>query len=121
MKVTLLTVSSFLLLGFLACTKDVGLNPDLQPKPVNACDSVTFSDSVQPIINANCATSGCHDTGSPDGDFTAYAGVKAKVDNGSFEARTIIGTPTPMPATGLLPETELTKLKCWLAAGAPNN
>jgi len=121
MKVTLLTVSVFLLIGFLACTKDIGLNPDLQPKPLSACDSVTFTDSIQPIMNASCTTPGCHDVGSLNGDLTTYAGVKAKVDNGSFQARVIDGTPTPMPPAGLLPAEEINRLKCWLAAGAPNN
>jgi len=121
MKVTLFAVSAFFLIGFLACTKDIGPNPDLLPKPLAACDSVTYTDSIQPIISANCATPGCHDIGSLNGDFTTYVGVKAKVDNGSFQARVIDGTPSPMPPTGLLPAQEINKLKCWLAAGAPNN
>lgn len=121
MKVTLLTISAFLLLGFLACTKDVGINPDLQPKLLTECDSVTFIDSIQPIISANCATPGCHDNGSINGDLTTYAGIKVKVDNGSFQARVIDGVPSPMPPTGPLPAQEIDKLKCWLAAGAPNN
>lgn len=122
MKVTLFAISACLLLGFLACTKDVGINPDLQPKPLIGCDSVTFTDSIQPIISANCATPGCHDIGSLNGDFTTYGGVKAKVDNGSFQTRAIEGGgPTPMPPTGLLPAQEINKLKCWLASGAPNN
>lgn len=121
MKVTLLTVSAFTLIGFFACTKDIGLNPDLQPKPFNACDSVTFTNSVVPLMNANCTTAGCHDIGSANGDLTNYTGVKAKVDNGSFQARVIDGTPTPMPPGALLPQADIDKLKCWLAAGAPNN
>lgn len=122
MKVTLCIVSALLLGGLIACTKDIGINPDLQPKSLTECDSVTFSDSIQPIILANCATSGCHDIGSLNGDFTTYAGVKVKVDNGSFQTRVIDGGgPTPMPPTGLLPGPEINKLKCWLAAGAPNN
>lgn len=121
MKITLLVVSSSLLLGFASCSKDIGKNIDLQPKLTNVCDSVKYSTTIEPIIVANCSTSGCHDAGSGNGDYTTYAGVKQKVDNGTFKMRVVDGTPTFMPATGSLPAEQIAKITCWLNTGAPNN
>ncbi len=41
-------------------------------------DTCNFSTYIQPIINDNCAFSGCHGSGSANGDFTNYSGIKAK-------------------------------------------
>lgn len=122
MKLTVLFLSCLTSLSFLSCRNDIGLNPDLLAKPVaGECDSIKFSADVNPIITANCNTPGCHDTGSGNGDFTTYTGIKAKVDNGTFKARVMDGNPTFMPASGALPADQIAKLKCWLDKGAPNN
>jgi hypothetical protein len=117
---------SALVLGSLfvagSCTKDIGPDPALIPKTVNICDSVKFSTTIKPIIDANCATSGCHEPGgSGPGDFTSFADISLKVQNGSFKARVIDGVPGFMPATGRLPQADIDKITCWLNAGAPNN
>lgn len=122
MKLTLLSICCFAVLSFVSCRNDVGLNPDLLPKPAaSECDSIKFSSNINPIIIANCNTPGCHDAGSGNGDFTTYAGIKTTVDAGSFKARVIDGTPTFMPPSGSLPADQIAKLKCWLDKGAPNN
>lgn len=86
------------------------------------CDNsdITFSGRIQPLISLNCASSpACHGSGSGQGDFTTYAGVKAKVDNGTFENRVLI--QKTMPPAGALSDCDLTALRGWLDAGAPNN
>jgi hypothetical protein len=104
-----------------SCTKDVGPDPALLPKTLN-CDSVKFGATIKPIIDANCATPGCHVAGgSGPGDFTSFADLSLKVQNGSFKSRVIDGTPGFMPAIGRLPDADIEKIKCWLNAGAPNN
>ncbi|MCZ8284549.1 MAG: hypothetical protein O9353_03750 [Bacteroidia bacterium] len=123
MKTHLLIALSFGSLFFASsCTKDIGPDPALIPKNVNICDSVKFSSTIKPIIDANCATSGCHvPGGSGPGDFTSFPDISLKVQNGSFKARVIDGVPGFMPATGRLPQPEIDKITCWLNAGAPNN
>lgn len=81
--------------------------------------SSAYSSSIKPIMTAKCTSSGCHNAGSANGDFTTYAGLKAKADNGSLNSRVLVGKS--MPPTGPLPLDELKKIKCWLNAGAPNN
>lgn len=115
----ILGLSSVLFMS--SCTKDVGPDPALLPKVLN-CDSVKFSTTIKPIIDANCATPGCHvPGGSGPGDFTAFPDIALKVQSGAFKARVIDGTPGFMPAVGRLPEDQIEKIKCWLNAGAPNN
>ncbi|MEQ8907855.1 MAG: hypothetical protein RIC95_01570 [Vicingaceae bacterium] len=85
--------------------------------------AISFQADVQPIIQANCATSGCHNavTVAGGGNFTTYAGIKAKVDNGSFENRVIVRQDMPPSNKTPLSNSEIDLLKDWLEAGAPNN
>lgn len=78
-----------------------------------------YSSNIKPIIEANCLSSGCHNSGSVNGDFTTYDGVKVKVDNGSIDNRVI--QQKNMPPTGSLSMDQLKKIKCWLNSGALNN
>lgn len=78
-----------------------------------------YSANVKPIIEANCLSSGCHNASSDHGDLTTYAGIKAKVDNGSLDNRVIQNKN--MPLSGKLSLDDLKKIKCWLNSGAPNN
>ena len=79
-----------------------------------------FQTDIQPIFVQNCNNSGCHGSGSIFGDFTSYAGIKAKIDdNDKIRRRVII--EKSMPESGPLPDCEIRKLTAWLDAGAPNN
>lgn len=87
----------------------------------DTCDSTdfTFSGKVKFIIESNCATSvSCHGAGSVN-DYTTYAGLKAKVDNGTFELRVLRNLN--MPPAAPLPECERIILSKWLENGAPND
>lgn len=88
----------------------------------NQCDTsnVTFNQDVFPIIQGNCATTGCHEAGGTgNGIFENYAGLKAKVDNGSFLTRVI--QQRTMPPSAPLNDCQVNMLTAWLNAGAPNN
>lgn len=80
---------------------------------------------VKPIIDLNCANYGCHvPGGTGNGDFTSHAGLKAKVDNGSFK-HMVIDTkqmpPTFSPGATSLTSCELKTLEAWVAGGAKND
>jgi hypothetical protein len=90
--------------------------------PNSFCDTsaVTYTSTIAPLVQANCAVPGCHvPGGTGPGDFTSYIGVKAKVDNGSFRAVTIVNKS--MPPSGPLSNCEQQQLSTWLDTGAPNN
>src|SRR4051812_10157398 len=91
-----------------------------KPLPVGCTSTIFYVTDVKPIIDAKCATSGCHEpAGSGTGDFTDFAQLKAAVDNGTFKNDVFI--LKTMPQGGSLSEDELGKLRCWLDQGAPNN
>lgn len=111
-----------LVICYSSCVKDIGPLPVAVPPVTQSfCDSLnaTFSGDVQPMLNANCALPGCHVSGGAPGDFTGYAGFKAKVDDGTVQLRVI--TFKDMPPAGPLPDSTLQMLNCWLNAGALNN
>ena len=90
--------------------------------PAGTCDTtnVTWSATVQPIVQGNCAIPGCHVAGGTGtGDFTSYQGVKDKVDNGTFRQEVVVdGT---MPPDFALSACEIQQLEVWIQAGAPQN
>ena len=122
-----ITAFFFLLVLLHSCTYDKYEVPEpaladtTGQAAINPCDSlnVTYSGTVKPLTDNNCALSGCHAAGSGNGDFTSYAGLKAKVDNGTFKKRVI--EDKTMPPSGPLPASDIEKLQCWLNAGAPEN
>lgn len=85
------------------------------------CSKVSseYSADIRPIIDANCLSSGCHNAGSVNGDFTNYAGLKAVADKGKLQDRVI--NQKNMPPSGPLPLEDLKKIKCWINSGTLNN
>jgi Cytochrome C oxidase, cbb3-type, subunit III len=89
-----------------------------------ACDSTkfTYAAIIQPMINNNCV--GCHKPGSLGGniDLSTYTSVKVQVNNGK-----LLGSVThavgysPMPQGSKLSDCQITQIKNWISAGAPNN
>ena len=119
MKLFYTSVISISLVVTSSCTKDIGPNPDLQPKPLGACDTITFAKHIAPIFTNQCAT--CHFTGGQYPELVDYTTIKTQVDGGRIQARVIDQLPSPMPQGGSLTQTELDLIKCWLNSGAPNN
>jgi len=88
----------------------------------NPCDTTvtTFDAVVFPIIQANCATAGCHVAGgSGPGLYENYDQVKASVDDGKLENRAII--QRDMPPSGPLTDCQIALIQRWLNKGAQNN
>jgi mono/diheme cytochrome c family protein len=83
------------------------------------CDgsTPTYTSEVKTILDANCAS--CHGAGSTKGDYSTYQKLKVVVDNGKFEREVIINQS--MPRGGKMEMSQLSKLKCWLENGAPEN
>ena len=102
-------------LGFLyACTKDAATTTS------GDCSSTpkSFSIDVNPVIQASCATSGCHGAGSNNGPgalvtysqvFNARSAIRASVSSGR------------MPKNGSLTTSEKAKIICWIDNGSPND
>jgi uncharacterized membrane protein len=89
---------------------------ELYPSNYNQTDTsaATFTNFVAPLINNKCMN--CHNVTPPI--LGNYSKLKLIVDNGKFNERVIV--QKNMPPSGLT-NTELEKIKQWLAAGALNN
>lgn len=94
------------------------------------CDTsaaVLFSATVKPIMDAKCATAGCHDATYSAGGYAlnTYAGVKACVTAGRF-----MGSMNQVSGSGYsympkgankLDQCDINKIQKWVNAGALNN
>ncbi len=92
------------------------------------CDtSVTakFSSDVLPVMNANCNTTGCHNTISAANGIIldTYAGVKAQTSNGRLmgSINQKSGFSAMPKGASKLPTCSITKIQQWINSGTPNN
>ncbi|PCH66762.1 MAG: hypothetical protein COC01_07310 [Bacteroidetes bacterium] len=102
-----------------SCAKEQAADPNAGN--TTDCDStkVTYCYPVKDIIASSCE-SGCHEpNGTGNGNFTTYSGIKAKVDNGSFENRVLV--LKNMPPSSSLTTAQLQDLQTWFDNGAPEN
>ncbi|MDO6432877.1 hypothetical protein Q4E93_19875 [Flavitalea sp. BT771] len=91
-----------------------------------ACDTsaVTWSVTITSILHTWCT--GCHSGSAPSGggvDLTAYGNVLAQVNSGKLWGDiSHLSGYNAMPLGGQpLPACELSKIRVWIKAGAPNN
>jgi hypothetical protein len=76
---------------------------------------ISFSASIAPIIEDNCAVSGCHN-GSQFPDFRVFKNVH---DN-AFEIKKLTADGT-MPQDGTITQEQINRIACWVDDGAPDN
>lgn len=81
--------------------------------------NATYNNTIRTLINSNCTFSGCHGSGSTNGDYTNYNGLKSIADNGKLEDRVLV--KKSMPSSGALSLDDRKKIKCWLESGSLNN
>jgi hypothetical protein len=122
--------ASALLFFFLAlaacipsCTKDeTGPIPLVLP---STCDSsaMSYQADIIPIMNRNCAYSGCHYPGSGNYDYTQYAVLADRIRSGRLEERIVMdpNEPLHMPQGFTMDSCELYKLRLWIHQGFQNN
>ncbi|MFM7672925.1 MAG: c-type cytochrome domain-containing protein [Bacteroidota bacterium] len=124
---------AFLLIaaGIIACRHEI-LPPYGGATVSETCssDSVYFVNDIQPLLNSNCAMSGCHDNAShKDGvRMTDYANIMEEVKAGNAPDsklyKVIIRTDNErMPPPPMNPFTTAQKalIQKWINQGAKNN
>lgn len=114
--------------GFNSCTYDNGNM--VYPSAIANMD-ISYMNDIKPIMATYCFGLGnqqCHVSNTNQGalgDFTTYAGLKVKVDNGTLKLRAInpAGGMPPTYSTGPFPVSDPDKIKIqkWIDAGAPDN
>ena len=81
-------------LFFAACKSDA---PEVE-KAAPACvpSNISYQRDIKPIITAHCNTgSGCHGTGSPNGNFYNYDQLNATCISGTFNKKVFIQKTMP--------------------------
>lgn len=95
--------------------------------PGSICDTadVSYSATIQPLVQGNCATVGCHSGASPAAGLKleTYEEVSTASLNGSISNRINrpSGDPLLMPPTGKLGNCQILKVDAWTNQGAINN
>jgi hypothetical protein len=116
------------LLFYDSCTKDSG------PYIVQSVILISFSDSIQPILTANCAISGCHVAAAQAPNLSPGFAYNSLI-NGGFINKTspdssiiygcLTGSDTKiqqMPPKGPYNPSNIESLiLTWIQQGAPNN
>jgi len=92
---------------------------DLYGEEMCPPEGTSFSQTIAPIVESNCAISGCHVNGQQLPTLETYEQISA--NSIRVKARTSNGTMPP-PGSGLsLTLEEIDAIACWVDAGAPNN
>ena len=79
----------------------------------------SFSQTVAPIINLNCAVSGCHVNGQQQPTLESYAQISSNANK--IKERTSNGTMPPSSSGLSLSPEEIEAIACWVDSGAPDN
>lgn len=110
-------------IGLNACYYDV--EQDLYPDDFVPCDTttVTYSGNIAPLMIQACMP--CHSTSSANAGVVLdnHAGTKIEALNGRLYGSVAhLSGFSPMPKNvPQLPGCEISKVKIWVDAGAPNN
>jgi hypothetical protein len=86
-------------------------------------DTVSYAQKIQPLINQNCSTSGCHDTGSQAGgyDFTDYGTVAAHASLMISAMRHESGVSQMPQGQPQLADSLIQQFSCWIEQGKLEN
>ncbi len=134
MKFKIISATSLLAAALCwSCSFD-NIDEDLKPPAIDICSpndtsTVSFQDTIFPIFTKYCsnnANGDCHWTGAPISkpDYTTYAGIKAKVDQGRIQVRLFDqGSMPPSNSNGprSVSDCDKTLILRWIGQGARNN
>lgn len=106
---------SFCSVVLFSCTRE-----KVTPIDEQCNTTISFSNEVMPIIQANCIS--CHDQGNASGgyDFSTYTSISANSNAiiGSVQANGYQLMPIGGPA---LPDSLIQKISCWISQGKKDN
>lgn len=71
--------------------------------------------AVKALLQTNCAVPGCHVSSGQTPNFTIDCNIVSNADR--IKARAIDASPTIMPPTGSLGQTDKDKIATWITAG----
>lgn len=104
------------------------MHPYGQSNSLSTCDTagtISYSVTVQPIIQSKCATAGCHVLHAQT-NYNVFANVVAdaqRTDGADIATRISLapGTTGYMPDGGSMSSCDILKIKKWIQQGCQNN
>ena len=117
-KISLIII--MLVASLTSCTKDmVPVTPI--PEPGECEDTVSYIQVVQPLLDLNCSTSGCHNSSGAGGYVLTTHEEVSTASSAVFAAMNHTG-PNPMPiGADKLPDSLIKQFECWITQGKLNN
>ena len=105
--------------GFVSCVK----HKTPEPSAVVIVDTVSFSQFVLPLFQANCSTSGCHDAGTSSGSYTfdSYANISANAVDALHAMKGEDNFELMPQGAAALSDTLIAKYQAWISQGKLNN
>lgn len=85
-------------------------------EPEECTTPVLFESEIRPLIQANCAFSGCHAAGGTSPELTTFELVQARATDIRHMTQS---RQMPPPSSGRsLSQEEIDKIACWVEQGA---
>lgn len=120
--------AALIIMAFAGCYYDKydELHPSTSASGCDTTSVMSYAANIAPILNTNCGTNNsCHGSSNTSAiDLSAYAGTHAVASNGKLVSCIVWdGNASQMPqgSTNQISICDQTKIKKWVAAGAPNN
>ena len=122
-KISSIIFSLFVCIGLTGCYYDT--EEELYPDSGVTCDTTTFkyATDIASIMSSSC--NGCHGESSPSAGIntSTWSGLQTIVSDGSLLGSIQhAGGFSPMPKSqAKLDACNISKIRKWIEAGAPNN
>lgn len=113
----------FLANMYLGCSKDSSNSDYINNADCTGvdADNNTYTKSIKSILDANCATSGCHNAATQENnlDLSSYAAAKSGFESQECLCSIHHGSGcNPMPKGGSkLSDAEIQQIDCWAKNG----
>lgn len=112
------------LVAFVASTSSCNKDQVAVDSVVSDCpDTISFVQTVQPLFQQNCSTSGCHDAASSSAgiNLVGYLNINASAEV-SFNAMDHKpGVPAMPFGSPKLADSLIQQFDCWIKQGKQNN
>lgn len=82
-------------------------------------ENISFSNHILPLVQMECATAGCHVTGTGRVVLTEYTQIKGVAEDGRLRHLAI--TSRSMPPERPLTNCQVELIRIWIEEGALNN
>lgn len=115
MKYFILVLLTSLLI--FSCRKDKV--QEVAPQPEECPETISYTDDIQPFLDMNCSTSGCHNANSGSAGYVLE--THAQVSDNADVILSVIRHESgfsPMPQGGQkLNDSTIQKMECWISQG----